>query len=622
MPQQSQYRSHKVAQGETVYSIAQQYGVTKEALIKLNPEIENGIYPNTVLKIPREASIFDTADVYFKEHTVERGETLYRIAKEYEITEDLIKKFNQHLYKEHIRTGETIRIPIKNRNGTWADEAELETDGKLSDDGVLMHTVKKKETLSSISREYDTSVAEIKKLNPGLGDVLSEGTILLIPSKEAAAELEKGFIYYEVKEAEGFYRIQKLYGLTKDEIIAHNPLAGDGLKKGMILKIPVDNPEEIEEEILLKNTVVDLKDHIKNRSAKNIALMLPLRLSRVQEKDSVKNNTRLLQNDATLRVAMDFYRGAIMASEDATKLGLPVNLQVFDTEGSPNKVSQVISSNDFKQFDAVIGPVLASEVERAARDLQRDQIAVFAPLTNRVSGAYSNLFQTLPSNVELEKLMYEYIEKNHKDKNVILITDLNAGSVKYNNIRNMVPGITTISPTEKGFLYLREIQPFLNKNTENWVILESADPLLVSNVVGMLNGVARDYDMQLLTTDKNSAYDYHDVSNRHLARLKFTFPSINKSSHLDENSAFLAAYKDRYNTEPNRYVIRGYDLTFDVLLRLASDKNIYKSSDKDYLTEYVENKFQYLSIKSRDSYKNHSGYIVQFTEDLNLKVIE
>lgn len=622
MPQQQQYKSHTVAQGETVYSIAKQYGVTEEAIVKLNPEVVNGIYPNTILKIPRQTSIFDHADVYFKEHTVAAGETLYRISKDYEVSEELIKKFNQHLYEESIRAGEVIRIPVKNRNGTWAEENALDTDGEISGEGVQVHTVKLKETLSSIAREYATSVAEIIQLNPGLGEVLSEGTILLIPNKEAQQDLEKGFIYYEVQEAEGFFRIQKLYGVSKEEIIAHNPLAGDGLKKGMLLKIPVDNPEVVERETLLLNTVVDLTDHIKNRSAKNIALMLPLRLSRVEDKDSIEDNSKLLQNDATLRVALDFYRGAVLAAEEAIALGLPVNLRVFDTEGSPNKVSQIISSTDFKQFDAVIGPVLASEVERAARDLQKDAVAVFSPLTNRVSGTYSNLFQTLPSQTELERLMFEYMEKNKQGKNIILVTDLPSGNVKYENLRNMLPGITTIKPTEKGFLYLKEIQPFLDETVENWIILESADPLLVSNVVGMLNGVARDYDMQLLTTDKNNAYDYHDVSNRHLARLKFTFPSINKSSHLEEESEFLTMYRERFNTEPNRYVIRGYDLSLDVLLRLASDKTIYKASENAYLTEYIENKFQYLSKKSRENYKNHSGYIVQFTEELNLKVVE
>src|SRR5699024_6110522 len=286
---------------------------------------------------------------------------------------------------------------------------------------------------------------------------------------------------------------------------------------------------------LIKSTIVDLREHIKNKSKKNIALMLPLRLSRVQNVDSLASNTRLLQNDVTLQVALDFYRGAIMATEDATNLGIPVKLQVFDTEGSPNKLAQTISSNNIKQFDAVIELILPFEVERAARDLQRDEVAVFSPLTNRTSWDYRNLFQTLPTEEELVNLMYNYIDKESKGKNVVFVTDLNSQSSKYNKIQKMVPGITIVTPTEKGFLYLNEIQPHLSREQENWIILESKDPLLVSNVVGMLNGIVRSYKMQLLTTDKNSAYDYHDVSNIHLARLKFTFPSINKRSNLNED---------------------------------------------------------------------------------------
>lgn len=616
MPQQQQYRTHTVAQGETVYQIAQNYGVTEKAILELNPEAKNGIYPNTVLKIPREASIFDNADVYFKEHKVAPKETLYGIAKEYGVSEVSIKKYNNHLYTEQLRVGETIRIPVKKRNGLDGEDAEQQFVNGMTKDGAIIHVVEPKETLSSISRKYNVSVTDIRNLNPEVGDVLPEGIVLLIPS---ALIKEEGYEYYEVQPAEGFFSIQRRFGITKDEIIAHNPLAGDGLKAGMILKIPVESLDG--EGILLTSSVVDLKEHIKNKSSKNLALMLPLRLSRVQDIDSVKANTRLLQNDATLQVALDFYRGAIMAAEEVTKLGIPVNIRVFDTEGSPNKVSQIISSNNFKQYDAVIGPVLASEVERAARDLQREKVAVFSPLTNRITWNYNNLFQTLPTNEELENLMYSYIEKESKAKNIIFVTDLNAGNAKYNKIRSIVPGVTTITPTEKGFLYLKEIQPHLSKEQQNWIVLESKDPLLVSNVVGMLNGIARSYDMQLLTTDKNSAYDYHDVSNSHLARLKFTFPSINKSVNLDEDIEFIKEYKERYQIEPNRYVVRGYDLTLDVLLRLASDKTIYKASDEPYLTEYIENKFQYL-YNSRDSYKNKSGYIVQLNEELNLIVIE
>src|SRR5699024_4539837 len=132
-----------------------------------------------------------------------------------------------------------------------------------------------------------------------------------IPSEAAGKQMsdkDKGFIYYEVGEAEGFFRIQQRFGVSKEEVIKHNPLAGDGLKKGMVLKIPIDNPEDLkDDETILENTVIDLKDHIKNRSDKNIALMLPLRLSRIQDIDSIDANSKILQNDATLRVALDFY---------------------------------------------------------------------------------------------------------------------------------------------------------------------------------------------------------------------------------------------------------------------------------------------------------------------------
>lgn len=615
IPQQQQYKTHTVAQGETVYQIAQKYGVTEKAILNLNPEAENGIYPNTVLKIPREPSIFDNADIYFKEHKVAPSETLYGIAKEYDVTEATIKKYNKHLNTEQIRAGETIRIPVRKRNGIDLEQQVMDVK---SETGEIIHVVEAKETLSSISRMYHVSVVDIKNLNPEIGDVLPQGIVLLIPRVPDASK-EEGFEYYVVQPAEGFFSIKRRFGISKEEIIAHNPLAGDGLQAGMILKIPVEKLDD--DEFALSSTVVDLKKYIKNTSTKNIALMLPLRLSRVQEEDSISANTKLLQNDATLQVALDFYRGAVMAAEDVTKLGIPVNLRVYDSEGSAKTVSQIISNNNFKQFDAVIGPVLASEVERAASELQKDKIAVFSPLTNRITWGYDNLFQTLPTNEELANLMYDYIKKESEDKNVIFITDLDIINKKYTKIRNIIPGVITVTPTEKGFLYINEIEPFLSKEQTNWIVLESEDPLLVSNVVGMLNGIAREYDMQLLTTDKNSAYDYHDVSNRHLARLKFTFPSINKSSNLNEDTAFIKEYKERYQIEPNRYVVRGYDLTFDVLLRLSSDKTIYKAAEEPYLTEYIENKFQYVS-KSKDSYRNKSGYIVQLDEDLNLIVQE
>ncbi|MDX1462565.1 MAG: LysM domain-containing protein, partial [Marinirhabdus sp.] len=68
-PTQANYRSHTVQQGETVYSIAKQYGTTRKAIYDLNPDARTGIQPNTVLVIPSEDVINSTTDSdQFKTH--------------------------------------------------------------------------------------------------------------------------------------------------------------------------------------------------------------------------------------------------------------------------------------------------------------------------------------------------------------------------------------------------------------------------------------------------------------------------------------------------------------------------------------------------------------------------
>lgn len=635
-------KTHTVAKGETVYSIARQYDVLQEDLIKLNPEIENGLHPNTVILIPNKPTIFDKADIHFKEHQVQKGETLYRLSQDYGVSQEVILRFNSHIEDKALKEGDFVRIPIKVRDGVRIEDEQTADEKASNVPGVATHTVKPKETLSAISRIYEISVSDILKQNPTLDpDHIAIGTIIVLPTaavadvtetKQTDKPIEEGFFEYAVEPAEGFYRLEKKFGLTKAEIVKHNPHAADGLQKGMILKMPSkenlekeNKEEEVVDEIPEgESHIVDLKTHIKYRNQKNIALMLPLRLDRlsdISEEDKDKSK-ELLQRDQSLRIALDFYRGALLAAEDVVKMNIPVKIKVFDTEGNGAKVSQIISDNDFKAYDAVIGPVLPREVERAAELLEKDDIPVFSPLTNRVNGDFSNLFQTLPFNEDIERKMLDYIRDNQEGKNLVFITDLGAGTTKYQQIKAVAPNAVVLSPGSRGFFYINEIQSKLSTEIENFIIIESSNSMLISNVVGMLNGIVGSYDMQLVTTDRNSAFDYHDVSNKHLARLKFTYPSVNKSiSLLEEKPEFVDAYYKKYQSHPNRYVMRGYDLTMDVLLRLATHENLIESSDKVIRTEYLENKFEYHN-KGHKKHINNAAYVLQLTSDLNLKVLE
>jgi len=242
-----------------------------------------------------------------------------------------------------------------------------------------------------------------------------------------------------------------------------------------------------------------------------------------------------------------------------------------------------------------------------------------------------NLYQTLPSNELMQKAMLDYIVRNARDRNIVVISG-NKWTKEKGNIIEALPQTKTITPQEENYFKLDEIKKKTDTIKENWVILVSEDPILVSNVIGLLNGLPEkivdddgvkigENKIRLFTLNKNRAYDYNDVSNVHLANLDFTFPSVNKHFDYDEINPFLISYKNKYGVFPNRYAIRGFDVTYDVLLRLASAETIYEASTSDIKTEYIENKFQY-TLEQFSGYKNNAFYIMKYNSELKLEVVE
>ncbi|HPF11645.1 MAG TPA: LysM peptidoglycan-binding domain-containing protein [Flavobacteriaceae bacterium] len=612
IPLQETYKSHTVQKGETVYSISQKYGVSEEAIYQLNPDARQGISTNSILIIP--ASQNQLVVTGFKTHKTKRKETLFSISQKYGVSIDDIKKHNKFLYSRGLKKGDKLQIPKLEKVAVSNENTSETTNG----DAVMtqIHEVQPKETFYGIARKYGISIAELKALNPDLNEQLPIGTKIKVPLAsvtESALIEEDRFDFYEVQPKEGFYRLKVKLGLTQEEIIALNPYAKEGLKEGMILKIP----REVSEGLVLEANKVDLEKTISNTATKRIALMLPFQLKEI-EKDSLDQNESILKHNRTLRIALDFYSGVLLATEFAKDKGVSVNLQVFDTEGNSNKVKSILATHDFSSIDAVIGPLLSKNVTIVASELRSDNIPVVSPLSNRDIKLTSNLFQTLPNDVLLKDAMIQYLKEHHLGKNVLLISD--ASSTTKAEILEAIPTAKTLSPREKGFLYVTDIQAKMEKGVENWVILESKSPIILSNVIGLLNGLPDDLKIRLFTTDKNDSYDFDDISNMQLSHLQFTFPSVSKSYDFDEKHAFLVSYKNKYGVYPNKYAVRGFDITYDVLLRLANATSLYDAVDNDTETEYVENKFRY-DKKLFSGYTNKAFYILRYTDTLQFEVL-
>ena len=629
---QTSYVSHRVEQGETAFSISRKYSITQEELFRLNPEARAGVREGSVLIIPRQLETAvnpDNGDVSFKTHNVKRRETIFGIASLYGTTVDEIKKHNRHLYANELKRGEDILIPIRsvtilqpyNQEVTQATSAG-ELPGK--------HVIQAGETKFSISRKYNITVEKLEALNPTIfnEDTLSLGQVLNVPVKplatvtEPEVKDEENFSFYTVKPREGFYRLEVMFGLSEKEIIKLNPHTKDGLKDGMVIKLPKTAASTIEkyETTAMPSRAINLEHSLSNIKPKNVVLFLPFQLDRIQL-DSIRSNESQLASNPTMRLAVDFYAGALLAVDFAKQRGISVNLHVFDSQEMEGGVQTLFNRRNIQNVDVVIGPLRQALVERTASELSSQNIPVISPLSNRQGRMYPNFIQSIPQSNNLENRMMSYLKANHKGQNIILITD-NANAAKQQRLQELFPGLVVIKPRSGNFFRTEDISNRINRDGENWVILESSNATLVSSAVGILNSVRRSKHVRLFTLDKNDAFDFREVSNIHLSNLEFTYPSWNKIYNYNDQIAFVIAYREKYGVLPNRFSVRGFDITYDALLRLASAESILDANDKiEGETAYVENKFRY-QRNPAGGYVNTAVYILQYAKDLNVIELE
>ena len=432
--------------------------------------------------------------------------------------------------------------------------------------------------------------------------------------------VEDNYNYYTVLPKEGFYRLKLKLGVEQDELERLNPgLAETGLKSGMVLKVPLDIKTTLTESASEEETK-DLKNTLTNLDTKRLAVMLPFRLNRI-DIDSTSEAQRLLQTDPFMRPSLDFHSGVLMALEAAKELGISSIIDVYDTQNQSATVSNILDRNDFSDVDAVIGPFMTKHVDRVTAKMNRNNIPVYVPLASNIQ-LRNNVFQTIPSDDMLYQQMLQFVKNDSLKKHIILISDSKNKSINA-RLKSEFAGAKVIqSRTNKDgkesyYILLEDIEEEFREG-RNIVFLHTSNEGFVSNVSSMLNSFVDDeHEIVLMTTKHNRAFEGNNISNYHLSNLKFHYPSVNMPYNSDEPNEFVKRYKSIYDEEPNKFAVRGYDLTMDVLLRLAAQDNILDPENSEIATQYTENKFQYAK-KLFGGFYNQAMYIVKYDD---LKII-
>ena len=624
-------KTHRVQVGESIESVAKRYKITVADIYALNPDAKSNFSVDTVLIIPESFVSNSTANtevvkelVSYKVYKVRRKETLFGIAQKFEVTVDEIKAHNKELYSKSLRRGDKIYIP----------QFKM-ISNPVSTQVIQSYTVLPKEGKWRVAYKFGISVPELEALNPTMGPYLKEGQQLNVPNisdteKKVIEEDEYG--YYTVKAKEGFYRLEKKLGLTKEQLETLNPeLVEQGLKLGMVLKTPKLSIQKIATESF---PIVNLSDSLVYFSPKKIALLLPFKTKSI-DFDSLDLAKSQLKRDGYINISTDFYAGVVMAIDSAKRLGISTELEVFDTNAEMLDLKTVLLQTNFSDYDAILGPIKAQNLELTAKYVQRYSIPVISPFV-KTNNSYPNLFQTIPDEKWMRTKMVNYVKSDTIPHQTLIIYDAkNLATANYLKSEFPEASLLTSKKDEEGseqfFLMLEDVKAALLSG-RTLVFVESNNEGFVSNITSMLNAMNGitvltdeddneteiERDIVLMTTSKNRAFEGINVSNYDLSNLHFQYPSVNFDSQLSD--AFQERYIQEFRTFPNKYAIRGFDITMDILLRLSKYGTLY-SETSSFQTTYLENKFQYV-LQPYGGYKNEAGYILKY-EDLHIiKVLD
>tara|TARA_R110002126_G_scaffold282967_1_gene431899 strand:- start:62480 stop:64159 length:1680 start_codon:yes stop_codon:yes gene_type:complete len=525
----------------------------------------------------------------------------------------------------------------------------------------IQYKVQKGETMSRIAQKLEMTTSNLIRLNPDVNGEPRANTFLVVPEKKLNNFKNKGNVnpeldgdstventdvteeekrlealkekyeVYEVKKGDTFFNLKQRFGLTRGELLLLNPELKEGLKLGMILKI-----KEISTEVVL--TDLDFyTDAINYNKDLKVALLLPFRTYKYKSdtlllKEIFANNSRLVN------IATDFYLGAEIAIDSLRNQGVTIEFTAFDTgERRSNQINKIISENNLNDNDVIIGPLYSEEATTVASNVN---IPVIYPVysSDQSNFTASNIVKTSPEKKvfrdELERYIIENFNKTDsliandsiinqinfiKKGNIIIVGNDDFESVKTSKLiqTNLTFGtsaVVNIIQPEEGYIAKTRFLELLKPNENNWVIIATDDTVIVSDAINSLISLPEETAVKVFTFDKGRVYD--KVDNRKLAKIGFTYVS---DDFIDENAVnsriFNNQYQKKNNTLPSVYATKGFDITYDVLIRLASGNDLKTTLDAG-ISRRIETKFDYRN--STYISENKGLFIVQYNKDLTL----
>lgn len=558
------YYLHTVQPGQTLYSICKAYGANIDEVKSLNDKKDNALSLYEVLKVPYTDPFVQQDDKFYY-HKVVKGETFYSIARLYKIKPKRLLKFNEgYAQNQPLAVGAVVKLPLAEIDLSVLGEEEIEA------------SVGKKQEIRPERPVRNESVKKVEEAS--VTDILQNA--LMQKNEKTEQEPEK--------------ETTTVIGATdKMEI-----------------------PDYISEVVMPVDPFV------------KVALLLPFSAKDYPVFVDTLVEKMPVQISARSEQFISFYEGVLLVVDSLKNQGYKVNLKVFDTERSAEKMYTMVDEIDRFHPDLIIGPVYGSVYKALMDDLTNKNIPVIYPLSSRSEefGVYPDFIQVNPSMKALTVAMSDWLREEAEEANLVCL-NLTGNEVSHSDLEDIRLfkeymhriGSMNFYDWNTSAVPLDGLRLQLLPDRENIIILPTTKEAEVSKILPVLSALTDGYRITVVGFPEWQAFTSVDHETYFKLNTKiFTYSYVDNTT--EPAKRFALKYRKYFYTEPNNLAYKAFDMSL-YFIELAAK---YRDRTLDALEFYPRNgdfsRFYFQKMEGQAGKENQGFYIVNFGSDYRLKI--
>ncbi len=562
----------------------------------------------------------------FYEYTMEKAEGFYALYRKFGIKQEEVIQYNPEA-KDGLKLGQKVLIPIK--------EEKQETKQEF-----IEHVTLKKQTVYSISKIYNVPVDSIYKYNPETKVSLQEGAIVKIPvyenstaKKTATAEKvekveketknDKSEIvqiykkeprtiqldgkdgFHTVQQGETLFSIAQTYNISTTELLDLNPFIKDNkISEGEILRVTPFLQKQKEVQQAETYTASHLKKYADalGRPLK-IAYLLPFML----DKEGL---------DVAAGKFYEFYQGSLIAIDSLKKQGVSINLYVYDTDRSDDKIQKVLAHPELQTVDFIIGPAYTTHVKPVSEFAKANNIRLIVPFSIHPDETLvnPNIFQCNIGGSQFEDEVISRFPYDFAKKNVILLKFASKSTQLESFSQNLTDKLNAVGMPFHSVTYqagnIAEIENLMVDNKENLLVILNKNHGELLSAMPNLNSISKTYSIFGFSEWLQMSKTLEEIltHNTYLySQFQVKYDDKNIKNFLQK---YTSAFDNDISKNIPHYNMLGFDITyyFVELALMKSEENSIISKHKRML----QSEFYFNKISNEGGYVNKSIFLINY----------